>query len=260
MENDDKIRNGSRNSVKKKREISNRAGCVHRRNKCMQDALWSLGAGWWGVGVGRRKGWRRTREAMELNARRRRGYIRRRGHEIGTCRVQRFTWERGRKKERERKGWKDEKNKRNRPRCIVKRARDAPRDDVPPLPPPSSFLLREHVRGRIYGGRWRVARPERCIASSARGASCKVHSDCLPDCTGRRGALLPLFSPLVYIYISCNLRRPHTPRGAAALSCKWEKCSRMCAREVMRKCKRCTRAFGHHADDRYVLEWLLWKR
>lgn len=30
----------------KKREISNRAGCVYRRNKCMQDALWSLGAGW----------------------------------------------------------------------------------------------------------------------------------------------------------------------------------------------------------------------
>lgn len=26
-------------------------------------------------------------------------------------------------------------------------------------PPPSPFLLREHVRGRIYGRRWRVARP-----------------------------------------------------------------------------------------------------
>lgn len=46
----------------KESEISNRAGCMRRRNKCMQDALWSFGAGWRGVGVGRRKGWRRTRE------------------------------------------------------------------------------------------------------------------------------------------------------------------------------------------------------
>lgn len=30
---------------KKKEIFSNRAGCVHRRNKCMQDALRSLGAG-----------------------------------------------------------------------------------------------------------------------------------------------------------------------------------------------------------------------
>lgn len=57
----------------KKRKIGNRAGCVHQRNKCMQDALRSLGASQWRVGVGRRKGWRRTKEAMELNAWRRRG-------------------------------------------------------------------------------------------------------------------------------------------------------------------------------------------
>lgn len=126
--------------------------------------------------------------------------------------------EKERKGERDRKGWKDEKNKRNRPRCIVKRARDAPQDGVPPRLPfyfANMFAVEFMVGGGESPGR------TTCIASSARGASCKVHSDCLPDCTGRRGARYPFSPPprCMYTYRATCVR-PHTPRGAAALSCK----------------------------------------
>lgn len=50
------------------------------------------------------------------------------------------------------------------------------------------FAVKFMARGGESSGR------TTCIASSARGASCKVHSSCLPDCTGRRGACYP-FSP-----------------------------------------------------------------
>lgn len=118
------------------------------------------------------------------------------------------------------------------------------REDV--CPPPSPFLSRERVRGRIYGRRWREIRS----ANDVRRAWLRVpgvhRAKCIRAAYQTAGGLLPLFSLLVYVYtcILCNnLRRPHTPRGAAALSCKWEKCIRTHACEVMRKCKRRTHAF-----------------
>lgn len=108
---------------------------------------------------------------------------------------------RGRKKEREKemrerngKGWKDEKNKRNRPRCTVKRARDAPQDGVP-HPPRLSFYFANMFAVEFMAGGGESAGRTTCIASSTRGASCKVHSGCLPDCTGHRGARATPFLP-----------------------------------------------------------------
>lgn len=108
-----------------------------------------------------------------------------------------------------------------------------------PLPPVflAPFLFRERVRGRIYSRRWRVARPNTmCIASSVRGASCKVHSGCLLDCTGRRGAHYPFSPPwCMYTYrATCDLihhevQRPcHVNENSAVVRARARAHAKLC--------------------------------
>ncbi|TGZ53794.1 hypothetical protein DBV15_10190 [Temnothorax longispinosus] len=154
-------------------------------------------------------------------------------------------------RERDKKGWKDEKNKRNRPRCTVKRARDAPQDDVLP-PPVSLFISRTCSRSNLWQeveSRLADRRALRKRVPGVHRAKCiRAAYRTAPAAGGPATPFLPPWCMYTYRATCVDLIRREVQRPCHVNEKSAVDLVR--AREVMRKCKRCTRAFGHHVDDR----------